>query len=106
MATMNVDEEITLNLIRMQLINERKSRHLSQRDVADATGLSLACISNIENTTRDEAPNFKSLVKYLGAMGLELYVRPIDQSHTNQPPIETANVVQAKPIQQNKEVQS
>lgn len=100
MSKLNIDDEVSMNLIRMQMVNARKSKHLSQQQLSNITGLSTACISNIEVPGGDTSPNMKSIIKYLGALGLELCIRNIGSENDTpaQPPVETANVVQAKPI--------
>ena len=67
----NTDFLIQDKLIRMQLTDLRKAKHLTQKDVSDKTGLSLQCISDIENANGGN-PTLKSLIKYLECLGLEI----------------------------------
>ena len=62
---------ISDKLVRLQLSNLRKSSGLTQKEIREKTGLSLTCISNIENGD-DTAPTLKSIVKYLDAIGYEM----------------------------------
>lgn len=71
-------------LLRMQLADIRKSKHLTQKDVSMLSGLSESCISNIE-TGEQSSPTLRSLIKYMSALNIELYIRPEDKggSQTN-----------------------
>jgi len=79
---MNNDKYTTENFIsdkltRMQLSNLRKSKGLTQNDVREITGLSLTCISNIENG-EGTSPTLKSIIKYLDAIGYEMCFKKKD----------------------------
>ncbi len=67
----NIDEFISTKLTKMQLVDLRKAKHLTQKDISDKTGLSLQCISDIENANGGN-PTLKSLIKYLECLGLEI----------------------------------
>lgn len=67
----STENYISDKLTRMQLVNIRKDAGLTQKDMRDKTGLSIACISNIENG-EDTAPTLKSITKYLDALGYEM----------------------------------
>lgn len=45
----NTEMLIKDKLLRMQLSNIRKQKHLTQQQVSEMTGLSTSCISNIES---------------------------------------------------------
>lgn len=62
---------ISDKLTRMQLVNLRKSKGFTQKDIQESTGLSLTCISNIEKGEKT-SPTLKSIVKYLDALGYEM----------------------------------
>ena len=66
-----MEQFISARLTKMQLSDLRKIKHLTQKDVAQSTGLSVQCISDIENENSGN-PTFKSLVKYLDCLGFEI----------------------------------
>lgn len=66
-----MEQFISARLTKMQLSDLRKIKHLTQKDVAQITGLSVQCISDIENENSGN-PTFKSLVKYLDCLGFEI----------------------------------
>lgn len=74
----NVDSMIADKLLRMQLADIRKSKHLTQKDVSRLSGLSESCISNIE-TGEQSSPTLRSLIRYMAALNIELYIRPEDK---------------------------
>jgi len=61
-------------LFRMQLCDIRKQKRLTQKQVADMSGLSTSCISNIESGV-DTSPTMRSIIKYATALGIEIYVK-------------------------------
>lgn len=69
----NTDFLIMDKLIRMQLFNARKAKHLTQKQLAEISGLSESCISNIESGS-DQSPTLRSLVRYASALGIEIYI--------------------------------
>ena len=69
----NTDALICDKLIRMQLLNARKSKHITQKQLAELSGLSESCISNIESGS-DQSPTLRSLVRYATALGVEIYI--------------------------------
>lgn len=74
----NTDSMIADKLLRMQLADIRKSKHLTQKQVSELSGLSESCISNIE-TGEQSSPTLRSLIRYMSALDIELYIRPEDQ---------------------------
>lgn len=58
---------ISDKLTKMQLVNLRKSKHITMKELSEKSGLSISCISNIETGY----PNLKSIIKYLDALGYE-----------------------------------
>lgn len=64
---------ITDKLLRMQLTDIRKSKHLTQDDVSKISGLSKSCISNIESGEQS-SPTLRSLIRYATALGVKLYI--------------------------------
>lgn len=66
-----MEQFISSRLTKMQLADLRKIKHLTQKDVAQMTGLSVQCISDIENENSGN-PTFKSLIKYLDCLGFEI----------------------------------
>jgi len=67
----NIEDFISEKLTRMQLGNLRKSLGMTQKEISQKAGLSLSCVSNIENG-EDMSPNLKSINKYLNAIGYEM----------------------------------
>ena len=70
-GNISLDEFISTKLTKMQLVDIRKAKHLTQKEIAEKTGLSIQCISDIENTSGGN-PTLKSLIKYLECLGLEI----------------------------------
>jgi transcriptional regulator with XRE-family HTH domain len=69
----NTETLIKDKLLRMELSNIRRQRHLTQQQVSEMTGLSTSCISNIESG-ETTSPTVRSLIKYATAIGVELYI--------------------------------
>ena len=73
---MNSDVAITNKLLKIELTNIRKARNVTQKELSKISGLSESCISSIENDSADEkSPTLKSVIKYLSALGAELYIK-------------------------------
>lgn len=72
-AYSNTDAMINDKILRMQLTDARKSKHISQKELSKLSGLSESCISNIESG-ESSSPTLRSLVKYTTALGIELSV--------------------------------
>jgi len=72
-AYSNADAMINDKMLRIQLTNARKSKHISQKELAKLSGLSESCISNIESG-ESSSPTLRSLVKYTTALGIELSI--------------------------------
>lgn len=70
----NVDALVSDRLLRLQLADIRKSKHLTQKELSNISGLSESCISNIE-TGEQSSPTLRSLIKYISALGVELYIK-------------------------------
>lgn len=70
----NTNALISDRLLRMQLANIRKSKHLTQKQVSEITGLSESCISNIESSDT-YSPTMRSLMKYTSALGVDFYIK-------------------------------
>lgn len=75
----NTDALINDKLFRMQLCNIRKQKRLTQKQVADMSGLSTSCISNIESG-EDTSPTMRSIIKYATALGIEIYIKQKEDS--------------------------
>ena len=61
-------------ITKMDLSRLRKSNKLTQKDVSNATGLSIQCISDIESANGGN-PTLKSIIRYLNCFGYELYFK-------------------------------
>lgn len=72
-AYSNADAMISDKLLRMTLTNARKSKHISQKELAKLSGLSESCISNIESG-ESSSPTLRSLIKYTTALDIELSI--------------------------------
>ena len=66
--------EIYMNnrIAKFELASLRKAHKMTQKQVAEATGLSVQCISDIESETSGN-PTLKSIIRYLNCFGYELY---------------------------------
>ena len=65
------EQYISTRLTKMQLSDLRKINHLTQKELSSITGLSVQCISDIENE-KSGNPTLKSLIKYLDSLGYEI----------------------------------
>ena len=70
-----MDSFIADKLFRKELLNARKSLHLTQAQLAEKSGLSQTTISSIENIDGDTSPTLRSLMKYITALGISLDIR-------------------------------
>lgn len=70
----NTDALIADKLLRMELANIRKAKHLTQKDLSRLSGLSESCISNIESG-EDSSPTLRSLIRYATALGIDFYIK-------------------------------
>lgn len=71
LETNTLDRYIGKRLTKMELAGMRKSRRITQKQVAEATGLSIRCISDIESEDGGN-PTLNNLIKYLDCMGYEI----------------------------------
>lgn len=69
------DAEIFERLIRIQLTSLRKSKHLTQKKLAELSGLSVGTISNIESLNNSSSIHLSTLSKYLVGIGAEMYIK-------------------------------
>lgn len=69
----NTDALIDDKMLRMQLANIRRSLHITQKQLADISGLSESCISNIESG-ESVSPTMRSVIKYAHALGVQMSV--------------------------------
>lgn len=63
---------LSTRLSKMELASLRKSKKLTQKELAKMSGLSPQCISDIESENSGN-PTLKSIIKYLDCLGYELY---------------------------------
>lgn len=66
-----LDQYISKRLTKMQLADLRKIKRLTQKEMSMITGLSVQCISDIENENSGN-PTLRSLIKYLDCLGYEM----------------------------------
>ena len=71
----NVESFIADKLFRRELVNARKSMHITQQQLSEKSGLSVSTISTIENIEGDTSPTLRSLIKYTSALGISLDIR-------------------------------
>lgn len=66
-----LEQFISRRLTKIQLVGLRKMKRLTQKEVSEATGLSVQCISDIESEDAGN-PTLKSIIKYLDCLGYEM----------------------------------
>lgn len=66
-----LEQFISKRLTKIQLVGLRKMKRITQKEMSEATGLSVQCISDIENEDSGN-PTLKSLIKYLDCLGYEI----------------------------------
>ena len=66
-----LEQFISRRLTKIQLGSLRKIKRLTQKEVSEATGLSVQCISDIESEDGGN-PTLKSMIKYLDCLGYEM----------------------------------
>lgn len=66
-----LEQFISKRLTKIQLVSLRKMKRLTQKEVSEATGLSIQCISDIESEDGGN-PTLKSMIKYLDCLGYEM----------------------------------
>ena len=77
---MNINNEasVATNLLRLQLSNLRKSKHMTQKELAEKANLSINTISEIENINTGNNFTIHSVMKYIVALESEIYLKPIN----------------------------
>ena len=68
----NIDVYIEDKFIRTRLMNIRKSKGYTQKQISEMSGLSTFTISNIEHG--DNSYNLRSLIRYASALGYEINI--------------------------------
>ena len=63
--------KLNSNLTKMNFKEMRLSNHMSKTEISNITGLSMGCISDIESFGMSGNPTFKSIMKYMTALGYE-----------------------------------
>lgn len=66
-----VERYIDRRLTKEELAEMRKAKGLSQKELSDISGLSVRCISDIENPESGN-PTLNSIIRYIGALGYEI----------------------------------
>lgn len=67
----DIDKYISRRLTKDELSEMRKAKGLSQKELSDISGLSVRCISDIENANEGN-PTLNSIIKYINALGYEI----------------------------------
>lgn len=65
------EQFISRRLTKMELAELRKAKGLSQKELSTISGLSVQCISDIENASSGN-PTLRSITKYLDTLGFEM----------------------------------
>lgn len=74
--TDDVELNVASRLIKMQLTDLRKAKHITQKELSKIAGLSEGCISNIESDNdNDNSPTLRSLLKYAAALNADIYIK-------------------------------
>lgn len=69
-----IDTMIDSRLLRLELAEIRKSKHLTQAQIAEKSGLSKSTISNIESG-EEKGVTLSSIMKYIRAIDCSLFVK-------------------------------
>ena len=69
----NTEVYLEDTFLRKSLRDARSSKHLTQKELSDITGLSIATISNIESG--EGSPTLRSLILYANAVGYGIQLR-------------------------------
>ena len=82
MTDLSTDIFIADKVFRTRLINARKSKRITQKEMAELSGLSASSISNLE--AENTQPSLNTIIRYLYSIGYELtiqestgYIKPI-----------------------------
>lgn len=70
------DVVIARNLTKLELRMLRDYHKLTQSELAKMSGLSVQTVSNLESVKSDSSPTMDSLIKYIDALGYEIFLRP------------------------------
>ena len=66
-----MEQYISRRLTKMELVELRKSKGISQKELSKISGLSVQCISDIESANSGN-PTLRSIIKYLECLGYEI----------------------------------
>ena len=66
-----VERYIDRRITKDELSEMRKAKGLSQKELSDMSGLSVRCISDIENPESGN-PTLNSIIRYINALGYEI----------------------------------
>lgn len=69
-----IDTFIDTKLLRTELAEMRKTRHMTQAQVSELTGLSRSTISNIESG-EEKGVTLSSIMKYARAVNCSIFVK-------------------------------
>lgn len=75
-----LDILIDTQLLRAELSEIRKSRHMTQSQVAQKAGLSTSTVSNIESG-EEKGVTLASIIKYARAIDATIFVKSKDDKH-------------------------
>ena len=75
-----LDILIDTQLLRSELSEIRKSRHMTQSQVAQKAGLSTSTVSNIESG-EEKGVTLASIIKYTRAIDATIFVKSKDDKH-------------------------
>ena len=66
-----IERYISKRLTKDELSEMRKAKGLSQKNLSEISGLSIRCISDIENPDGGN-PTLNSIIRYINALGYEI----------------------------------
>ena len=69
-----LDTLIDTKLLRLELTEMRKSKHMTQAQIAERSGLSKSTISNIESG-EEKGVTLASIMKYVRAIDASLFIK-------------------------------
>lgn len=70
----NIDILIDSKLLRLELTEMRKNKHLTQSQVAEISGLSISTISNIE-CGEEKGVTLSSIMRYAKAVNCSIFIK-------------------------------
>jgi predicted transcriptional regulator len=73
------EEKVYLELL-ADIVTAREDKELTQRNLAEKTGLKQSAIARMESPNGQNAANLITVIKYLDSLGMKLKVVPKNES--------------------------